>query len=465
MGDVYRANDHRNGDDVAIKVLRTGVLQGEERFAGEVEMLRRLDHPNVVGVVGAGEQDGMPYLVMELLPGRSLSDLVRDGRMELDRVQRVGAQIAAALHYAHGRGVINRDVKPSNILFTTEGTAKLADFGIAKLLDASGITGTGQAVGTASYIAPEQLSAPDRVGPPTDVYSLGLVLLEAATGVRAFVGTGTEAAMARLARDPLVPGDLPEPWRRLLPAMTARDPEARPTAGEVAELLDRDFPDAAVQALPLPASPADDATVPMRFVGDGVLASTSTAEDEETVVLPTDGAATHRIRPDAEPAAATAPAAAAGSGSSGSTGRRVVVAVLALIALGAAVAFALSGDEDPGTDEQQQAPVDAPAEDEDPADEEPADGDGETDSKDPPAETEDEPGEGNGQAPPSDETLPDDEPAPDGSSDPGNTQDPDAEPGGPGQGQGGGLDNAPGQIDPAADPLGADEEWGSLLEP
>jgi len=392
MGDVYRAQDRRGGGDVAVKVLRAGIVQGEERFAGEIEMLRRLDHPHVVAVIDAGQHDATPYLVMELLPGRSLSDLLRDGSLGIERVRRIGAAIAGALAYAHGRGIINRDVKPSNVLFADDETPKLADFGIAKLMDASGITLTGQAVGTAGYIAPEQLSAPEQVGPATDVYSLGLVLLEAATGQRAFVGSGSEAAMARLARDPGVPDDLPDTWRRLLRAMTARDPELRPPAEEIAELLEGNLPEEDVQTLVVPPARVDDATMPMAMAEqDG--ASEPAPPPGETQAM---GKATHGL------AASGAAAGAAGSqrhhaGTAASYGASygapttvsrpapspppprkrsgvtpwILVVLLLLVVAAGAVLFTLGFGDDPADEPELDAPaeLDDPPEDEPPPDE------------------------------------------------------------------------------------------------
>lgn len=489
MGDVFRAHDRDSGEEVAVKVLRSGVLQGEERFAGEVATLRRLDHPHVVGVVDAGEEDGLPYLVMELLPGRSLSDLLRDGALPLDRVHHIGTAIAAALDYTHGRGVINRDIKPSNILFTAEGTAKLADFGIAKLLDASGITATGQALGTASFIAPEQLSAPDRVGPPTDIYSLGLVLLEAATGQRAFAGTGSEAAMARLARDPEIPASLPDGWQQLLRRMTARDPAARPTAAQVVQVLDDDLSQATLRGLPPPSTPtaADQDTVPFPMVGGvgaagvaGTAAAAGSPADPEQGDVPSDGAAasTRAMAGTGGRAAATADEptgamvdagvggaaasthgdrGAAAPGSPGISRAWWVAVLLALVAAGLVWAFA--AELGPFADDPAETPSEAPA-DPDPAEQEPADEEPEVPADDAP-DGDEAPAED-----PGDDQDPQDEPA---AEDEGPGPDPDAgddpqddggvdlpavdedalDLEGPAQGGGGGLIDAPGQNEDA----------------
>jgi eukaryotic-like serine/threonine-protein kinase len=237
MGDVYRAMDHRTGELVAVKVLRPGVVQGAERFAAEVESLGKLEHPNIVSLVDAGAHAGTPFLVMELVPGKPLGTTLEQRRLELEEVRRIGEEIADALAYAHARGVVNRDVNPGNILFDENDSAKLADFGIALMIGAVRITATGVTIGSAAYLAPEQIGSDEKIGPPADVYALGLVLLECLTGGPAYPGPLKEAAIARLAEDPKVPDELPSAWRRLLPLMTARQPSARPSAAEVANLL------------------------------------------------------------------------------------------------------------------------------------------------------------------------------------------------------------------------------------
>jgi eukaryotic-like serine/threonine-protein kinase len=239
MGEVFRAVDRGTGEAVAVKVLRPGTSQGVERFADEIASLRRLDHPNVVRLLAADEHRGVPFLVMELVPGKPLQTLLERRTLTLAELRRVGHEIASALAYAHRHGIVNRDVNPGNILFAEDDSAKLADFGIALVVGSTRITETNVTIGSATYLAPEQITE-ERIGPPADVYALGLVLIEGFAGEPAFPGPLKEAAIARLARDPVVPDGLPRRWRRLLSLMTDRDPASRPDASEVAAMLEAD---------------------------------------------------------------------------------------------------------------------------------------------------------------------------------------------------------------------------------
>jgi serine/threonine protein kinase len=249
MADVFRAEDRTLQRPVAVKVLRE--VAGDEpdraRFVSEARTLAGLSHSGLVTVLDAGfglgdggsvDANAHPFLVMELVDGRTIGQVVQDsGALPLEDVGSVGAQVAEALAYVHRNGVVHRDVKPGNILLGPRHRVRLADFGVARLVaDSSGHTRTGHVIGTAAYLAPEQVTG-DEVSGATDVYSLGLVLLEALTGRREFPGAATEAAVARLHRDPEVPESLPEEWRDLLARMLAREPARRPSADTVAERL------------------------------------------------------------------------------------------------------------------------------------------------------------------------------------------------------------------------------------
>lgn len=238
--DVHRATDRLLERQVAVKVLRpsAGLGQERERFRSEISVLGRLNHPGLVSVYDAGISEAHAFLVMELVEGETLRELMQRAPVRATRAAEIGAQLASALAYAHSQGVVHRDVKPGNVLVDRSGRVKLADFGIARVLgDALHHTQTGFAVGTASYLSPEQVRGEEVTG-ACDVYSLGLVLLEALTGEKSFPGTSPEAAFARLNRGPHLPVTLSASWRRLLDEMTAPDPDRRPDAGAVAAELE-----------------------------------------------------------------------------------------------------------------------------------------------------------------------------------------------------------------------------------
>lgn len=239
MADVYRGVDRVLHRPVAVKVLRetTDDETDRLRFTAEARMLAGLSHAGLVTVLDAGITSEQPYLVMEFVEGPTLKQRCAEQPLGAELVADIGAQVADALAYAHAQGVVHRDVKPANVLLGPKGRTKLADFGIARLIgDTVRHTRTGHAIGTAAYLAPEQVRG-DEITPAADVYSLGLVLLEALTGERAYPGTPTESALARLNRRPDVPDSLSPPWRQLVVAMTATDPVDRPTAAQVASGL------------------------------------------------------------------------------------------------------------------------------------------------------------------------------------------------------------------------------------
>jgi eukaryotic-like serine/threonine-protein kinase len=249
MADVYRARDEHLDRAVAIKMFRRESSAPEQvrRQRTEVQILAGLRHPGLVAVYDTGTDDSCPgdprsYLVLELVEGQTLGEHLAGGPIPGPEVAVIGRQLAAALAYVHSRGVVHRDVKPANILLDRAGdgqypvAAKLADFGVARFLDSTRVTTYGTTVGTANYLSPEQALGQE-VTPACDVYSLGLVLLECLTGTRCYPGYGVEAALARLNRDPCVPASLGARWQALLTAMTARRPDRRPGAAEVARRL------------------------------------------------------------------------------------------------------------------------------------------------------------------------------------------------------------------------------------
>ncbi|WP_409186273.1 serine/threonine-protein kinase [Amycolatopsis sp. VS8301801F10] len=233
---VHRAEDRETGAEVAVKLFHAGAVElGRSRRDQEIAALRAVRHPGLVGFVDAGVDEGHAYLVMDFVPGPNLSEWLRSGPLPADRVVELGAQLAEALAHVHAHEVTHRDLKPANILMSGDGP-RIADFGVARIVDATRVTDTGAVVGTAAYLSPEQVLG-EHPGPASDVYALGLVLLECLTGVREYPGTAAETAVVRLHRAPRIPPDAPEPLARTLRAMTLRDPEERPSATAVARAL------------------------------------------------------------------------------------------------------------------------------------------------------------------------------------------------------------------------------------
>ncbi|WP_051722565.1 serine/threonine-protein kinase [Streptomyces albus] len=229
VADVYAGVDLRLGRPVAVKVFRPGTEpEMEERFAQEALLLARLRHPGLVTVYDTGRHEGRAYLVMQLVAGQTLRDRAT-APLPLPEVTGLGAALADALAHVHDAGIVHRDVKPANILLDTGSRPYLTDFGISQFVGTTAHTATGALVGTAAYMAPEQVTG-EGAGPPADVYALGLVLLECLKGDLEYHGAPLEAAIARLHRPPVLPGFLPDDVAALLRAMTALDPAARPTS-------------------------------------------------------------------------------------------------------------------------------------------------------------------------------------------------------------------------------------------
>ncbi|HWR85133.1 MAG TPA: serine/threonine-protein kinase, partial [Rhodoglobus sp.] len=264
MSAVYRARDTALGRDVAIKILTDGLADAAAaaRRQGEVNLLASFAHPSLVTLYDYVTPEGQPSgLVMQLVRGRDLHERLRAGTLDSSTAASIGRQIADALAYLATAGVIHRDVKPGNILVEDHADGRvralLADFGIARMADAARHTTVGTVIGTARYLSPEQ-AAGGTVGPPSDVYSLGLVLLEALTGAPAYPGTQVETVAARLTRDPHIPASIDGEWRALLRGMTRREAALRLSAAEAAARL-RAIESGAPSTLPLSAA-EDEAT-------------------------------------------------------------------------------------------------------------------------------------------------------------------------------------------------------------
>lgn len=235
--DVFVADDLRLGRPVAVKRYRSaryGV--GLRRFMVEAELHAGLSHPGLLKVFDVCFDGERPFLVLQYAAGGSLRDRLDSGPLRPDRVAALGADLADVLSYVHTNGIVHRDIKPSNVLFNSEGDCYLADFGIARALGAAHLTASNEFIGTAAYLAPEQVLDRDP-GTPADVYALGLLLLECLTGAPEYAGSDVEMAVARLNRPPRIAVRWGHEWRAVLSAMTAADPADRPDAARCAELL------------------------------------------------------------------------------------------------------------------------------------------------------------------------------------------------------------------------------------
>ncbi|HEV7623510.1 MAG TPA: protein kinase [Amnibacterium sp.] len=244
---VYRARDQLLGRDVAVKVFTARAADPQELRAQEAEarMLGALSHPGLVTLFDAGIdftdlESPQVFLVMELVRDFDLRERLRRGPLDPHQVAYIGFDLAGALEYVHEHGIVHRDMKPANVLLFDGGVerpmrAKLADFGIA-MLRAQGVLPSEFTTGTAAYLSPEQVEGAE-LGPETDVYSLGLVLIEAVSGRVVYPGSVVDSALARLDRQPEIPSGVPRPLAAVLASMVERSPSDRPTTAEVAVAL------------------------------------------------------------------------------------------------------------------------------------------------------------------------------------------------------------------------------------
>ncbi|MCA9077902.1 MAG: serine/threonine protein kinase [Planctomycetaceae bacterium] len=214
MGVVYKAQQQHPNRTVALKLIRSGQLADDEeisRFHLEAEAAANVDHPNIVPIYEVGSQDGLYFFSMRYVPGPSIASQVADGALHPERSAELLQTSARAVHFAHQNGIVHRDLKPSNILLDQDGHPHVTDFGLAKQMDAdSGLTLTGQIIGTPAYMSPEQaLGQTDQIGPLSDVYALGAVLYTTLTGVPAFQGASEYDTIRQVISDePVAPRQL-----------------------------------------------------------------------------------------------------------------------------------------------------------------------------------------------------------------------------------------------------------------
>src|SRR5918997_6565574 len=225
MSTVYRAFDETLERWVAIKLLHREMSDEAdqlERFRREARAVAQLSSPHVVGVIDAGDDDGHPFIVFECIDGETLKDRIRRlGRLEIDEAIAYAIEIGRALSAAHAARLVHRDVKPQNVLVNQDGRAKVTDFGIARSLEADGLTMTGRVLGTTDYVSPEQALG-DPVTEQSDIYSLGIVLFEMLTGDVPFRADTQVGVAMKHVREPL-------------PNIQVRRPEVSSTLAAVVE--------------------------------------------------------------------------------------------------------------------------------------------------------------------------------------------------------------------------------------
>jgi serine/threonine protein kinase len=340
MSAVYCARDENLGRDVALKLFAPQAPDADElkRQEAEIQLLATLNHPSLVTLFDAGidtriPDEPRPFLTMELVEGQDLRSRIRHSPVPLDEIAVIGAGIADALAYVHGLGIIHRDIKPANILLVQIRPGeplrpKLTDFGIARIVDGTRLTATGTMVGTAAYLSPEQaMGSP--LSPATDIYSLGLVLLECIKQTMEYPGNAVESAVARLHRAPGIPSDLPPEWADLIRSMTDIVPLERPTAADVETALRR----ALVSPVSTPGELAPETTLVLPAMPFRPPSITDTGTREHPV-----SEARHRLSvPEEKPAGAKRPGEAWSRLRRGGT-RLWLAAVLLVLAAVAGIA-------------------------------------------------------------------------------------------------------------------------------
>jgi serine/threonine-protein kinase len=330
MGEVWRATDTLLERSVAVKLLREALAEDPvvaERFRREALLAAQISHPNMAGVFDYVRSHDRPGMVMEFVDGETLADrLAREGPLPIDEALRIGSRLLAALQSAHDAGIVHRDVKPGNVMLTAHGDVKVTDFGIARAASDQTLTETGTVIGTAHYLAPEQVAGRPAT-PESDLYSAGAVLYETLTGRKPFEAeTQIAVAMKRLTEDPkplrALRADVPAPVASVVERALAREPRDRFASG--AEMR---------RALEEAYAAAHPATDPHRV------------DPAPTMVLPVEDAVgptiTEPYRPRTEEPSPQ-PAARAGGRHHGGHRRLALLGALAALVLGLGVFLALA---------------------------------------------------------------------------------------------------------------------------
>ncbi|WP_326578496.1 protein kinase [Streptomyces sp. NBC_00481] len=288
MGTVWRAKDETVDREVAVKEPRVPDHLPERERANAFERMRRearaaarLDHPSVVNVHDVAVVDGQPWIVMELVRGRSLGDALQEGTLGVRDAARIGLDVLGALEAAHAAGILHRDVKPDNVLLGRHDRVVLADFGIAQIEGETNLTDTGGFVGSPEYIAPERVLG-QRPGPASDLWSLGVVLYAATEGVSPFRRSNTPATLQSvLNATPAAPASATGPLAEAINGLLQKDPARRPTAARVRELLET----AANPPAPAPTQVVQQITAPPAGNGKGIRVGAKTLAGLGAVVV------------------------------------------------------------------------------------------------------------------------------------------------------------------------------------
>src|SRR3990172_3715242 len=275
MGVVYRATDSQTGKEVAVKVIAGDLAFDEEmleRFRREGEALRQLRHPNIVEFIDAFQHEEQSVIVMEYVSGGSLNDLIERGPLSIERTRQIALELCDALTRAHHLNAIHRDIKPENVLIAEDGTPKLTDFGMARLVrESRQLTGSGARIGTPYYMSPEAWEGKP-LDAQADIWSLGVVLFEMLSGQVPFVGDTLVAVMNKVLTAPLpdlkqLRPDAPPGLAEITQRMLVRDKAGRyQTMREVGADLERGQPLIPSRAAPVLSTPPSAAAPPITAI-------------------------------------------------------------------------------------------------------------------------------------------------------------------------------------------------------